>query len=237
MSGALILLCAGRGKRMRRAVADKTLARVAGRTVFARSLGAFVSARVAGQIVIAHRSPAHKRRLAAELARVKGAAKLTVAWVRGGAERQDSVTAALAALTGSKGIVFIHDCARPLVAPRQIRRLASAARKHGAAVLAHRVTDTIKKTKKPPGRAVRLKTINREHLWAVETPQCFDRRLIVRAYDLVKQRGLRVTDDTQAVEVAGGWIAIVENPSPNPKITSPADLALVEHLLAHRLTP
>ncbi|HUG11546.1 MAG TPA: 2-C-methyl-D-erythritol 4-phosphate cytidylyltransferase [Opitutaceae bacterium] len=233
MTGALILLCAGRGKRMRRAVADKTLARVAGRTVFARAVGAFVRAKVVGQIVIAHRSPAQKRRLAAELARVKGSARLTVSWVRGGAERQDSVVAGIAALTDDKGLVFIHDCARPLVAPLQIRRLAAAARKHGAAVLAHRVTDTIKKTKKPPGRAVRLKTINRDHLWAVETPQAFDRRLIVRAYDLVKQRGVRVTDDTQAVEIAGGWIAIVENPDPNPKITSPADIALVEHLLAH----
>lgn len=237
MSGALILLCAGRGKRMRRAVADKTLARIAGRTVFARSLGAFLRAKVARQIVIVHRSPSQKHRLAAELAHVKGASGLHIAWVRGGAERQDSVAAGLAALTGDKGLVFIHDCARPLVAPLQIRRLAAAARKHGAGVLAHRVTDTIKKTKKPPGRAVRLITVERSHLWAVETPQAFDRRLIVRAYDVVKQRGLRVTDDTQAVEAAGGWVAIVENPGPNPKITSPADIALVEHLLAHHLTP
>jgi len=221
---------------MRRAVADKTLARIAGRTVFARSLTAFLRAKVVGQVVITHRSPAQKRRLAAALARVPGAAKLEVSWVRGGAERQDSVAAGLAALTGDKGLVFIHDCARPLVAPEQIRRLAAAARKHGAAVLAHRVTDTIKRTKKPPGRPVQLRTINRNHLWAVETPQAFDRRLIVRAYEIVAQRSECVTDDTQAVEIAGGWVAIVENPHPNPKITSPADIALVEHLLAHHLT-
>jgi 2-C-methyl-D-erythritol 4-phosphate cytidylyltransferase len=221
---------------MRRAVADKALARVAGRTAFARSLTAFLRAKVVGQVVITHRSPAQKRRLAAALALVPGAAKLEVSWVRGGAERQDSVAAGLAALTGEKGLVFIHDCARPLVASEQIRRLASAARKHGAAVLAHRVTDTIKKTKEPPGRPVPLQTVNRDNLWAVETPQAFDRRLIVRAYGIVMQRGERVTDDTQAVEIAGGWVAIVENPHPNPKITTPADIALVEHLIAHHLT-
>jgi 2-C-methyl-D-erythritol 4-phosphate cytidylyltransferase len=81
-----------------------------------------------------------------------------------------------------------------------------------------------------------LQTVNRDNLWAVETPQAFDRRLIVRAYGIVMQRGERVTDDTQAVEIAGGWVAIVENPHPNPKITTPADIALVEHLIAHHLT-
>lgn len=234
MTGALILLCAGRGKRMRRAVADKTLANIAGRTVFAHSVDAFVRARVVRRVVIVHRSPSQRGALAAELAHVKGAAGLDVSWVRGGAERQDSVVAGLAALSGGKGLVFIHDCARPLVAPGQIRRLASAARRHGAAVLAHRVTDTIKRSKEPPGRAVPLQTIDRNHLWAAETPQAFDMRLIARAYGIVCARSLRVTDDTQAVEIAGGWVAIVENPHPNPKITAPADLVLAEHLLAHR---
>lgn len=231
MSGALILLCAGRGTRMRRAVTDKVLAAVGGRTVFARSLDAFVRSKVVSHVVIAYRSPVQKRRLTAQLGRMRGAARLTVSWVRGGAERQDSVIAALKALPEGKGIVLIHDCARPLVAPAEIRRVAMSARRHGAAVLAHRVTDTIKKTKKPPGRAVRLKTVDRNHLWAVETPQAFDRPLIERAYEIVQERRLHVTDDTQAVDAAGGWVAIVENPGPNPKITSPADIALVEYLL------
>lgn len=233
MSSALILLCAGRGSRMRRSVTDKTLAVIAGRTVFARSLDAFLKTRIVRQVAITYRSPAQRRNLESQLKRLKPVKTLEVLWVKGGKERQDSVCAALTVLHENTGIVFIHDCARPLVQPLQIRRLAAAARRHGAAVLAHRVTDTIKKSKKPPGQPVHLKTVDRNHLWAAETPQAFDHRLIVRAYDLVSQRGLRVTDDTQAVEIAGGWVAIVDNPSPNPKITSPADIALVEHLLKH----
>ena len=215
---------------MRRSVADKTLTVIAGQSVFARALDAFVEARVVRQVVITYRSPAQRRSLESELKKLRGTT-LEVSWVKGGKERQESVCAALAVLPEKTRLVFIHDCARPLVEPRQIRRVASAARRHGAAVLAHRVTDTIKKSKKPPGEPVRLATVDRNHLWAVETPQVFDRRLIVRAYDLVEERGLRVTDDTQAVEIAGGWVAIVDNPTPNPKITGPADIALVENLL------
>jgi len=233
MSAALLLLCAGRGTRMRRAVPDKVLAIVAGRTVFEHSLQSFIRSSVVDRVVITHRSPAQKRNLQEALTRVEGALGLEVLWVRGGAERQDSVSAALAALPAATGLVFIHDCARPLVTPAQIGALASVARKHGAAVLAHRVTDTIKKTKKTPGRPARLRTVDRDHLWAMETPQAFEHGLIKRAYAAVRRKGLRITDDTQAVEAAGGRVAIVENSSPNPKITSPADIALVEFLLTH----
>lgn len=234
MNAALILLCAGKGARMRRTVPDKVLALVAGRTVFERSLDSFIRSRVVNRIVITYRSPAQRRLLQPALGAVAGAADIPVAWVRGGAERQDSVLAALAAVPDGTRLVFIHDCARPLVTPAQIRKLASVARKHGAAVLARRVTDTIKDTRARPGRPARLRTIDRGRLWAMETPQAFEHRLIARACALVRERGLRITDDTQAIEAAGGRVAIVENPNPNPKITSPADIALVEFLLARQ---
>ena len=218
---AVILLAAGRGTRMGGTVADKILAPLAGRPVFAHSAAAFVASGVADLFVIVHRDPRQLLTLAAH-------APTPALFVRGGRQRQDSVTAALAALPPDITHVFIHDCARPLVRPAQLRALLPLARRTHAAVLAHRVTDTIKE--KLTGSRVR--TVPRDHLWAMETPQVFARDLIARAYARVGAKGLRVTDDAQAVESLPHPVALLENPHPNPKLTTPADLAWCEFLLA-----
>jgi 2-C-methyl-D-erythritol 4-phosphate cytidylyltransferase len=74
--------------------------------------------------------------------------------------------------------------------------------------------------------------VDRSNLWAMETPQVFSRDLIVRAYAKVAARKRKITDDASAVELLGKPIALLENPHPNPKLTSPADLAYAEFLLA-----
>jgi 2-C-methyl-D-erythritol 4-phosphate cytidylyltransferase len=235
---AAILLAAGRGKRMRGAVADKVLAPLAGRPVFAHSVAAFAASGVADLYVIVHRDRRQMLALAAH-------APTPAVFVCGGRERQDSVAAALAALPPGITHVFIHDCARPLVRPEQLRSLLQLARRHHAAVLAHRVTDTIKQA--APSAASRagasakagllpssLKTIPRETLWAMETPQVFARDLITRAYGRVAAKKLRVTDDTAAVELLRHPVALLANPHPNPKLTAPADFAWCEFLLTAR---
>ncbi|OHE88991.1 MAG: 2-C-methyl-D-erythritol 4-phosphate cytidylyltransferase, partial [Verrucomicrobia bacterium RIFCSPLOWO2_12_FULL_64_8] len=155
-------------------------------------------------------------------------------FVRGGRERGDSVANALAALPDDIGLVFIHDCARPLIDVARIRALQRAARRDGAAVLAHRVPDTIKQAPraKSPLRRIRVSTLDRSRLWAMETPQVFERHLISRAYALVRRRRLTVTDDARAIELLGRPVTFVENPRPNPKLTTPADLAYMEFLVA-----
>jgi 2-C-methyl-D-erythritol 4-phosphate cytidylyltransferase len=148
--------------------------------------------------------------------------------VHGGRERQDSVINALAALPADIAHVFIHDCARPLVRPEQLVALHKIVRREQAVVLAHRVIDTIKEHRDD----ARLRTLDRSRLWAMETPQVFARDLIVRAYDRIAARGQPITDDAQAVEQFGHPIALLENPHPNPKLTTPADLQFLEFLLA-----
>jgi 2-C-methyl-D-erythritol 4-phosphate cytidylyltransferase len=71
----------------------------------------------------------------------------------------------------------------------------------------------------------------------METPQVFSRELICRAYARVAQKKLKITDDAQAVEYLGHPIALLENPHPNPKLTTPADLAYLEFLLARETPP
>ncbi len=220
---AAILLAAGRSTRMAGTVADKILAPLAGRPVFAHSAAAFATSGVADLYVIVHRDQRQMLALAAH-------APTPALFVRGGRERQDSVAAALAALPPDITHVFIHDCARPLVRPEQLRALLKLARRTHAAVLAHRVTDTIKETRS----GGRLRTVPRDQLWAMETPQVFSRALLARAYARVAAKKHRVTDDAQAVETLRHPIALLENPSPNPKLTTPADLAWCEFLLAAR---
>jgi 2-C-methyl-D-erythritol 4-phosphate cytidylyltransferase len=233
---AAILLAAGRGSRMRGAVDDKVLAPLAGRPVFAWSLAAFAAAGIVDSYVVVFRDEPQRRRLAAVFRRSEArACKFT--WVRGGAERQHSVANALAALPASIAHVYIHDCARPLVHPDSLRTLSAALQRDGAACLAHRVTDTIKRL--PPGApdAVRrrLRTIDRTRLWAMETPQAFARTLITEAYRAVHRRKLAMTDDASALELATRHgVTLVEHPHPNPKLTTPADLAWAEFLLRER---
>jgi len=222
---AAILLAAGSGRRMQGAVPDKVLAPLAGRPAFAYSAAAFMASGVADFYAVVYRDQRQMLALAAY-------APTPSVLVRGGRERQDSVRRALAALPSDIAFVFIHDCARPLIRPGQLRELHRIVRRQQAVVLAHRVTDTIKE------KRGRLRTLERSRLWAMETPQVFARGLIARAYARALARGRRVTDDAGAVEVLGRSapaVALLENPHPNLKLTTPADLIQVEFLL--RQTP
>lgn len=225
---AAILLAAGRGSRMQGSVADKVLAPLGGRPVFAHTAVAFMTSGVADFYVIVYRDQRQMTELAAY-------APTPSALVRGGRERQDSVMNALASLPSDIAYVFVHDCARPLVRPEQLVGLHKIVRRENAVVLAHRVTDTIKEhtvLTRRGGDDSRLRTLDRSRLWAMETPQVFSRELLVRAYSRVAERQLRITDDAAAVEQLHHPVALLENTFPNPKITTPSDLAYAEFLLA-----
>jgi 2-C-methyl-D-erythritol 4-phosphate cytidylyltransferase len=218
---AAILLAAGSGRRMADTVPDKVLAPLAGKPVFAHSAATFVRSGVVDLFVVTYRDQQ-------QMIELSSYAPTPTAFVRGGAERQDSVAAALAELPDDVGYVFIHDCARPMVRAEQLVALHKIVRREDAVVLAHRVTDTIKDHR---GEG-RLRTLDRKHLWAMETPQVFSRKLITRAYAAVAERKLSITDDAAAVELLRHPVALLENPHPNPKLTTPADLAYLEFLLA-----
>src|SRR5215207_1955461 len=211
---------------MQGSVADKVLAPLAGRPAFSYSAAAFMQSAIADLYVVVYRDQRQMMELSAY-------SPTPSVLVHGGRERQDSVINALAALPGDIEHVFIHDCARPLIRPEQLVALHKIVRREQAVVLAHRVTDTIKEHRDD----ARLRTLTRSRLWAMETPQVFSRELIVRAYARVAARKLHITDDAQAVEQLGHPIALLENATPNPKLTTPGDLAYLEFLLSQHLPP
>ncbi|MEZ5277478.1 MAG: 2-C-methyl-D-erythritol 4-phosphate cytidylyltransferase [Opitutaceae bacterium] len=233
-----VLLAGGSGTRMAGRVDDKILAPLAGSNAFTLVLRAFRDSGVARHIVVAYRDEAQQAVLKSIVETELGGS-IPVAWVPGGIRRQDSVWNALQALDGSTTHVFIHDCARPLIQPGQLRHLLEVVCADGAVCLARRVTDTIKRSPAdhPDLRHMRLEDVPRDRLWAMETPQVFDRHLIVDAYHLMLEAGQFVTDDAAAVEAFGHPVSLIENDQPNLKITRPDDLDLVEILLIRRQSP
>jgi 2-C-methyl-D-erythritol 4-phosphate cytidylyltransferase len=141
--------------------------------------------------------------------------------VDGGAERQDSVLAGLNAATLQ--MACVHDGARPLVAASDIDRCIAAALADGAATLAHRVADTLRRG---DSEGFTTDGVDREYLWAMETPQCAEVTKLRDALESARRSGASVTDETSALAMAGVSVKLVESAFPNPKITTPADLKL-----------
>lgn len=225
-SAGAILVAAGRGERMHGV--DKTLAPLHGRPVAAWSLDAFAACDAIDVIVLVSGARNHDAliRLAGEYGRGK-VAQVTP----GGDRRQDSVAAGLARLLAAATVdlIAVHDVARPLVTPTLIEAGLTAAARHGAASAAAPVTDTIKEVD-AHGRVQR--TVPREILRAVQTPQVFQRDLLVRAHAAAADD---VTDDIALVEALGHSAVVYDVGAPNLKITVPDDLALAAALLAERL--
>ena len=154
---------------------------------------------------------------------------------RGGAERADSVLAALAALAADvagNALVLVHDAARPNLQAADIGALLEAAAAHpDGAILAAPVRDTLKRAD-AGGRI--LATEPRQALWRALTPQAFRRDLLLRALQAARDAGLVATDEAMAVERLGCRPRLVEGREDNLKVTTPADLALADFLLSRR---
>ncbi len=233
---AAVLLAAGRGTRLAEATGDKILHPIRGRPVFAYTLEAFAATETVTEIVIVYRDGNQRAELETAVTAVPGITPERLHWTAGGKERQDSVYRGLQCLPAATQTVFIHDCARPLVRPEQLAELGRLAREDGAACLAHRIAETVKQTESGAGstRRLRLKDLDRERLWATETPQAFEYGLVLRAYEKARQAGFSITDDAAAVSLSGCPVSLLENPHPNPKLTRPRDLAYIRFLLREK---
>lgn len=232
MPNAAILLAGGSGKRMRAAVKDKVLEPLFGMPVILHSFKAFAESECVDEAVFVCRDAAQTRQIKAALKKHFGKTAIRTRFALGGKERQDSVLNGLRAVSDAGGLAFIHDGARPLVGAENIKALCEAAQKDGAAVLAARVSDTVKrvaKNKKSLSKC-RLCDLERNRLWAMQTPQVFKASKIRAAYERVKKDAIAITDDAAAATLAGARITIVENTRPNIKITVPEDIAFIEFL-------
>lgn len=146
--------------------------------------------------------------------------------VEGGTERQYSVDACLAAHE-KDGIVLVHDAARPFIRRSIIHALVKEAKVHGAAIAGVKAKDTMKLA--PNGEIE--KTVNRDHLWIVQTPQAFQYDILKNASDQARKDNFLGTDESMLVERSGFPIRMVEGTYDNVKMTTQEDLAIGEILL------
>jgi len=146
-------------------------------------------------------------------------------FLKGGSTRQSSVNKGFAEINSE--YVFIHDGARPLVHKNDLQELLQNTLKYKAALLASPINDTIKQTKDN----FIQKTIPRQHLWAAQTPQAFDRLIFQRALEMAQKQNFQATDDACLVENLGFPVKIVEAYHLNFKITFQQDLDLLKALL------
>jgi 2-C-methyl-D-erythritol 4-phosphate cytidylyltransferase len=148
--------------------------------------------------------------------------------VPGGKVRQESVRNGIETLPDEVDIVVIHDGVRPFVTHRMIEESIQTARRFKAAVVAMPVKETIKMAR--PDRTI-LKTLDRESLWQIQTPQTFQADVIRRAYRRAAEEGFIGTDDASLVERIGIKVYILSGSYDNIKITTPEDLMLASLLL------
>ena len=232
MSGvAAILLCAGRGERLRSDV-PKALAPLAGRPLFSYPLEALEECAAVEAIVMVGPVRAIRDALSAS----GFTARKIVAWTEGGRERQHSVARGLAALPPGADFVAVHDAARALIRPDVVSRVIADARVHGAAIAALPLEDTLKRG----ALGVIETTVPRAGLYRAQTPQVFRRDWFEEAHRAVGEmvgRGTRppaATDDAALIEALGHRVHLTPGEAMNFKITTPEDLELAESVLLGR---
>jgi 2-C-methyl-D-erythritol 4-phosphate cytidylyltransferase len=225
MSVAALVLAAGRGERLGSAV-PKAFVPLAGRPLLVHAVESLCAAGIIETLVpvVAPGELARIDALAAELAAYSGVAPAVV----GGAERQDSMRAGMAALGPEVEWVAVHDAARPLVRPADVRRVVEAAQRDGAAILAVPVRDTIKRVR---GSRI-VETPPRLECYAAQTPQVFRVALLREAMEKACADGFVGTDDAELVERMGVRVSVVEGDRSNFKVTDASDLAEAERWLA-----
>lgn len=224
MNTHLLIPAAGLGKRLRRPE-PKALVELAGEPLLVHTLRRFTPFHLVKDATIM--VPLHHEsafRAALDAAFPKNQAQL----VPGGEERQDSVARGLDSIGTDDGLVVIHDAARPFVDPEVVREAIAEARKHGAATVAMPCADTILEA---DDHHALVRTPDRTHLWACQTPQVFRLDVLRAAHRHARERGLRFTDDATLVREYGAAVRIVPSTARNFKVTTADDLRYAAFLL------
>jgi 2-C-methyl-D-erythritol 4-phosphate cytidylyltransferase len=155
-----------------------------------------------------------------------------VSLILGGETRQESVYNGLQALPEDAQQVLIHDGARCLATPDLFNRCAQALLQTPGLIAAVPVKDTIKVVDKS---GIIQSTPDRSQLWAAQTPQGFDVKLLKQCHDKGVSQGWQVTDDAALFEKCGLKVQVVEGEETNLKVTTPQDLAIAEFILKSRI--
>lgn len=213
-----IIVAAGKGKRFG---SSKQFALLKGKSVLDWCLEKFEANKSVAEIILVLRDENLRGRYLGRYHKI-------VAVARGGERRQDSVLSGLRQIDPEKAdIILVHDGVRPLVEQGLIDRVIAAAQEKGAAVPAIPVEETIKLIEKQEVK----KTLDREKLFKIQTPQGFSYGILKHALDKAREDKFYGTDEASLVERTGKRVAIVAGEPKNIKITTREDLKIAEALI------
>ena len=224
MNVSVIIAAAGSSTRMK-SDKNKVLTSIAGRPALGWSLELFQATEEVQEIIIAGAEGdiAEIRDIAMPYSKVR-------LIIGGGSSRMSSVMLCLGRIGDEIDKIAVHDAARPLLSMRDWQTLIQAAANCSAVILATPIADSIKLV----DENVVLKSIPRENALAVQTPQIFDRHLLLKAYRAAVKGEYNATDDAALVERIGGRVSVILSRDPNFKITYSHDLLLADLLLKKR---
>lgn len=221
-----IITAAGSGTRM--GGVSKQLLNLEGKPVLLYSVEAFHACDQVKEIIISAKK--EEMDTVKALIEAQGYEK-SVKVVCGGQTRQESVANAFYSIHKKSTHVAIHDGARPLIRTEDVKSLYRECFRYGAVSAGSPVTDSIKKVN---AKGFIEEDVDREALWAVQTPQVFSCDIYRAALAMAKKDSLSVTDDNALVTHAGFAVKLVSLPIKNIKLTTPEDPAVVAALLRER---
>ena len=226
-----IILAAGTGRRI--GGLSKTYLPVAGRPLVLRTLDRMFSSTLIEKVILVI-GVADLEHCTAMLRTDPALQKRSWILQTGGATRQQSARRGLEKIALDTNLVVIHDGARPFASTELIDRCIDAAAIHGAAVPGLPVRDTIKVVS---GEQWIESTPDRNKLWKIQTPQVFQRELIVAAHEQAAKESAEFTDDAMVVERFGKPVFVVQGEPTNIKITVLEDLWFAETLIRQGRVP
>lgn len=228
-----VILAAGSGTRLAQALTEaggpqrKQYLALDGAPLFWKSACTFARIQAVQGLIFVF-PPQDLERMSQAVAELYHRDPLGLPWLAcaGGERRQDSVRLGLAALPKPCGSVLVHDAARPFASAALARRvLAALSDELPAAIPGLAVTDTIKRVS---ANDIVVDTPERASLRAVQTPQGFRLAPLLAAHARAEAEGWEVTDDAALMERAGHRVVVVQGEEANVKITTPADLPLLQ---------
>jgi 2-C-methyl-D-erythritol 4-phosphate cytidylyltransferase len=221
-----IILAGGAGKRMG-ATTNKQFLLINNKPIIVHTLEIFENCRSIDNIflVVNQKDLPVIQKEILETYRFNKVTKLVI----GGRLRQDSVRNGLEAIESPCDIVVIHDGARPFVSPSFIEKGIFLMEMFDAVIPGIPARDTIKAVSK---EGFVSKTLPRDSLWQVQTPQTFKYELIMKAYREGMAKKLYGFDDATFVEHLGKKVKVIEGSPYNMKITTPEDLIIAQGILS-----
>ncbi|MCQ9204798.1 MAG: 2-C-methyl-D-erythritol 4-phosphate cytidylyltransferase [Omnitrophica bacterium] len=214
-----VIVCAGKGIRLRET--DKAILNLGIKPLFWHSVNIFNGIKEIKQIVLVLNR--RNFRLANKVINKK-----RVLLVEGGKRRKDSVFNGLSVLKKDISHVLIHDGARPFVSKLTVLNVIKALKRQEAVICGIKSPDTLKLV----GGGFVKKTLDRKNIFFAQTPQGFEKDLILSAYKKFKK--INFTDEAQIIELMGRRVKVIESDSRNFKITYPGDILLAKALVSYK---